>query len=173
MTTINNTDEIFRVVVGYENYKVSNFGNVYNINKSKFLKQSTHKEGYLYVSLYNNKKYSLFLVHRLVALAFLENPDNKRFVDHINNDRKNNHINNLRYATCSENSMNRVLSINNSSGVKGVVFYKATQKWSARITIDGITKHLGFFDKIEEAQQVRLKTVNNLFKEFTNACEQI
>ena len=172
MTTINETDEIFREIVGYENYKVSNFGNIMNVKTGRIIKSHSRKDGYLQISLCNIKKYS-FLVHRLVAIAFLENPDNKRCVDHINNNRKNNHVNNLRFATHEENQMNRVLSINNSSGVKGVVFYKANQKWSAQIHINGIKKYLGFFETFEEAKQARQEKANEYFQEFTNACEQI
>jgi hypothetical protein len=170
MTTINETDEIFREIVGYENYKVSNFGNVYNIDKSKFLKQSTHKEGYLYVYFSTVKKQ--FLVHRLVAITFIENPDNKRCVNHINNDRKNNHVNNLRFATYEEYQMNKIKASNNTSTIKGVSFYKATQRWRSQIKKNKICQHIEYFKTIEEATQARLEVVNGEFKEFTNACEK-
>ena len=107
MTTILDTDEIFRIVVGYENYKVSNFGNVMNIKNGRIMKQYTRKDEYLQVSICHNKKFSLFLVHRLVAIAFLENIDEKPCVDHIDGNKTNNNITNLRFATHTENNMNR------------------------------------------------------------------
>ena len=52
--------------------------------------------------------------------------------------------------------MNRSISCDNSSGVKGVFWNKKANKWQAQITIDGIKIHLGLHDTIEEATQARL-----------------
>jgi len=76
-------------------------GNIYN--KHKQLKSFRGNGGYDRINL-NRKKYS---VHRLVAETFLENPDNKPYVDHINRNPKDNRLENLRWATGSENNMNR------------------------------------------------------------------
>jgi hypothetical protein len=167
------TEEIFRVIADYENYKISNIGNVLNFKSGKLLKNRINKDGYFYVSLSKNSIKTNYSIHRLVAIAFLDNPENKLFVDHIDNDKKNNNIINLRFATKSENGMNRCLNANNTSGIKGVVFHKGTKKYYARITIDGITRHLGSFKTIEEATQARLNAVNYIFKDFTNLCEKI
>ena len=58
---------------------------------------------YKKINLYRDGKYKSFLVHRLIATAFLPNPDNKREVNHIDGDKHNNSINNLEWATPSEN----------------------------------------------------------------------
>ena len=110
-------------------------------------------------------------IHKLIAIAFIANPDNKRCVDHIDNDRLNNNINNLRWCTQTENSMNTSLYRNNSSGVKGVSWHKQFNKWSVRITIDGKNTHIGYYDTIEEAAEVRLHQARQAFGRFTNKCE--
>jgi hypothetical protein len=166
------TEEIFRVIADYENYKVSNIGNVLNIKSGKLLKKLTRGNGYFYIGLYKNGKVKHFSIHRLVAIAFLDYPENKLLVDHIDNDKMNNNIINLRFATKSENGMNRCLNAYSTSGIKGVFFNTTTQKWNASIKIDGITRYLESFETIEEATQKRINAVNFLFKDFTNSCEK-
>ena len=78
-------------------------GNVYNKNRQ--LKPFRNGNVYYRVSL-NKKKYS---VHRIVALTFIENPDNKPYVDHINRNPIDNRAENLRWCTGSENNKNRTL----------------------------------------------------------------
>jgi hypothetical protein len=112
-------------------------------------------------------------VHRLVAVAFIANPDDKTCIDHIDNSRINNDISNLRWATHTENSQNASISSNNSSGVKGVYFNKKANKWQAYIQIDGIKIHLGLYDTIEEATQAIINKVNQAFGQYKNACEGV
>ncbi len=90
-------------------------------------------------------------IHRLVANEFIENPDNKPFVDHINRTVNDNTIKNLRWVSKSENSMNRTKQQNASSTYKGVSFNKPANKWHARIKLDGKNKHLGYFASEKEA----------------------
>lgn len=100
-----NAIEEWRDVPGYEKrYQVSNIGNVKSCSKQIILKSALHKEGYLQVVLYDNNKIPKTLkIHRLVALAFIPNPDNKHFVDHINGIRNDNRVENLRWVTHKEN----------------------------------------------------------------------
>ena len=108
-----------------------------------------------------------------MAIAFITNPDVKSCVDHIDNDKSNNKIANLRWATHSQNSQNKSMMSNNTSGVKGVIWDKSSNKWRARITIDGIKVHLGYFKNLEDAKQVRITKANQAFGVFTNSCEKI
>lgn len=95
--------ENWKIIDGFKNYQVSNFGNVKSFarGRPKLLKQSYHKD-YMVVSL--NGKYKV--VHRLVAEAFIPNTNNLALVDHKDGDRKNNNFKNLRWVSFSENSKN-------------------------------------------------------------------
>ena len=168
-------NEIYKTISGFDNYEVSTFGNVRNIKSGRILKVSLNNSinGYYKVGLclngnkYTNKK------HRLVAKAFIDNPDNKSFIDHIDNDKLNNHISNLRWCSNAENQQNSKLSQRNSSGVKGVSFDKNLNKWQARIQIDGIRVNLGYYLSLDEAKQARITKANIAFGAFINACEKI
>jgi len=72
-------------------------------------------------------------------------------VDHVNGNGLDNRRSNLRLATVSQNGYNRRININNSSGFKGVSWNKSTGKWVAYITVNQERKHLGSFDKAEDA----------------------
>ena len=65
--------EVWKTIEDYDNYKVSNFGNVKNITSGKLLKKDTNLGGYLNVVLCNNKGQRTKLVHRLLGEAFLLN----------------------------------------------------------------------------------------------------
>ena len=84
-----NQIENWKKVVGYENYSISDQGNVRKDKNMTLKKQTPDKDGYLTTGIRKNKKTKMSKVHRLVASAFIPNPENKKSVDHINNDRKN------------------------------------------------------------------------------------
>ena len=93
--------EIWRDVVGYEGlYQVSNLGNVYSVRSKKILKPVTLKIGYSTVVFPNKTR---VYIHRLVAQAFISNPENKREVNHKNGIRNDNRVDNLEWVTPSEN----------------------------------------------------------------------
>jgi hypothetical protein len=85
------------------NYKVDQFGNVYGLN-GKVLKPATDQKGYLRVGLTIDKKLCTKKVHRLVAIEFIENPQNKPCVNHIDGNKKNNSVDNLEWVTYKENT---------------------------------------------------------------------
>ena len=98
--------EIWKDVVGYEGlYQVSNMGRVKSLNygRERILKASDNGSGYLYVALCKKGKYKNFLVHRLVAMVFISNPENKPCIDHIDTNKRNNKVENLRWVTHEEN----------------------------------------------------------------------
>lgn len=97
--------EQWRDILGYEGlYQVSTSGNIKSLrNKGMILKPHEDKGGYLTVCLYWKCKYKCYKVHRLVATAFIENPENKRTVNHKDGNKKNNSVENLEWATHSEN----------------------------------------------------------------------
>lgn len=99
--------EIWRWIRGYEGlYQVSNLGHVKSFQNGKeyMLKPKRCKKGYMDVTLCKNGKHKTFRLNRLVALAFVDNPENKPEVDHINTDKTNNRADNLCWVTRVENT---------------------------------------------------------------------
>ncbi len=105
-------------------------GRVKNIKTEKILKQSTDKRRYCRASLYKDGKVSKFSIHRLVAQEFVDNPERKLYIDHMDRNSSNNCINNLRWVGNSQNRMNRTKSSNKSSAFKGVSFNKKLGRWN-------------------------------------------
>jgi len=165
--------EEYKTIDDFENYEVSNLGNVRNKKTGRILKQRFDKYGYCRVNLYNDKKMTVKKIHQIVANAFIENPENKPIIDHIDGDKLNNNVENLRFATNIENSHNSKIPKNNTSSVKGVSFNKRDKKWISYIKIDGIRVHLGSFDNLTEAKKARVKRANEAFGNFTHSCEKI
>ena len=99
--------EIWKNVIGFENlYEVSNLGNVRNYKNKKLLKGNIPKSGHHQVILRKDGGNICRLVHRLVAEAFIENPNNFQEVDHIDTNRSNNKIENLRWISREDNMRN-------------------------------------------------------------------
>lgn len=94
-------------------YQVSNLGRVKSLNykrtgKEKILKQCKSTKGYFHVSLYKNSEKKTLKVHKLVAAAFIHNPDGKPHIDHINTIKYDNRVCNLRWCTAKENMNNPI-----------------------------------------------------------------
>lgn len=90
-----------------ENYSINEKGEVRNDTSGKIKSQYVCKgNGYLYVDLWKNNKGTKYPVHRLLAMAFIPNPQNKPTIDHIDKNRTNNDLSNLRWATYSEQNSN-------------------------------------------------------------------
>ena len=99
--------EIFKDIKDYPMYQVTNMGRVWSKKSNKFLAQ-TIVRGYSKVGLFNEHGQKIFPVHRLVAMAFIDNPQNKPCVDHINTIRTDNRVENLRWVTTKENANNPI-----------------------------------------------------------------
>jgi len=111
---------------------------------------TAHSAGYITISV-DNKKY---FTHRL-AFLYMEGyiPENQ--VDHINRIRDDNRWINLREVSHSCNMRNASVGKNNTSGVTGVSWDKASNKWRAIIRVLGINKHLGIFESFNDAVTAR------------------
>ena len=102
--------EEWRQIKDFENYSVSDFGNIKNNITNKVLKNNL-KTGYYNIDLTNNKNSKTFKVHRLVALAFIDNPENKSDVNHKDKNKLNNNLTNLEWMTRKENNIHRCAGI--------------------------------------------------------------
>jgi len=90
------------------------------------------------------------------------------YVDHINGNKKDDRIENLRAATPHQNQCNHPLQSKNKSGVKGVSWVKKYQKWYACIRVNGKTKNLGLFSKLESAKEFVEFARENFHGSFAN-----
>ncbi len=149
-------EEVFIGIKGFENYEISRLGNVKNILTNKIRKNVLSKHGYYRVDLYCDGKKKRKNIHNLIADIFIPNPDNKPCVDHIDRESTNNDVNNLRWATYSENMMNKSKHKNNSSGHSGISYYKANKTWHSRLMVNGKI-YRKYFKTIEEAIQYRIE----------------
>ena len=105
-------EEIWKIIKGFENYKVSNTGKVYSLSKNKVMKPWIINSGYQVIALVDRGISNRILVHRLVSLNFINNPLNKPQVNHIDGNKLNNNVANLEWTTASENiNHNKVLGI--------------------------------------------------------------
>ena len=146
------------VLKDYPNYSITKNGKVYSHKTNKFLSNRNNKKrGYNYVVLYTNNTYKNILVHRLVAIAYLENPLNKRCVNHINGIKTDNRVENLEWNTHSENSKhaykNGLVKISNLCHQNKV---KANSKLVVNL-LNGI-----FYDSVKEASIISGINYNTL-----------
>lgn len=165
--------EIWKDIKGYEGlYQISNLGNVksfvsssrYN-NEPHLLKQHIGNNGYPSVSLYISKgKKRGYLIHKLVADAFLENPNNYPCVNHKDENKLNNKVNNLEWCT---------YSYNNAYGTARIrSVYTKNPKRVAQYTIDGywIATYLSvtIASKITQIGKVNIRSCCDGKMEFAN-----
>ena len=95
--------EIWKDIKNYEGlYQVSNMGRVKN-KKNCTINPELNKNGYKYIPLYKENKRRRELLHRIVATAFIENPNSLPQVNHIDGNKQNNNVDNLEWCTCSYN----------------------------------------------------------------------
>ena len=152
--------EIWKTIPDYEDYQVSNLGNVKSIKwgKERILKTALDSKGYFNVVILKDKKQKSFRIHKLVAMAFLgHTPDgtNKIVVDHINNVRTDNRLENLQLITNRENCCKD--KRDGSSSFAGVSWHKKSSKWRAAINYNKVYIDLGLFE-----QEVQARDAYNL-----------
>lgn len=104
--------ELWRIITEATNYEVSNLGNIRNTKSGRILNPGISGNGYRQVSLKirETNKFEKRYIHRLVAQYWIDNPDNKREVNHINLDRTDNRVENLEWITSSDNQKHKYLN---------------------------------------------------------------
>ena len=117
-------EEIWKDIAGFEGlYKVSNYGRVFSVRKNTILKPHINNrgQGYFAVGLHNGKNHTK-PIHRLVAEAFIPNPNGYPQVNHIDENAKNNRVDNLEWCTSKHNNnhgtRNQKISISERNSTK-------------------------------------------------------
>ncbi len=126
-------EEEWKEIEGYEGlYRISSHGRVFNIKRNVFVFGGYNWQGYQQIGLLKDGYYHNNSIHRLVAKAFIPNPENKPTVDHIKSKEiKNNRVDNLRWATCHEQAWNKVYK----GGASGEHNIKQCGEFKYRVTI--------------------------------------
>ncbi|MFP7224882.1 NUMOD4 domain-containing protein [Priestia filamentosa] len=173
--------EVWKPVKGYEGmYEVSNKGNVKSVPreyinkvgarrtvKGQMLRFFKTKEGYVRISLGINQKQKNYLVHRLVAETFLDNPDGKNEVNHKDANKENNAVDNLEWCT-------RVDNIRHSFANNLVFRDKGTERYNSKLDENKVREMRRLFEtgnyRISEVARmfsVNRKTADNAIKKVT------
>lgn len=168
--------EIWKDIKGYEGlYQVSNKGRVKSLNQEgidkrgrkrfragKILKQQKRPIKYLSVFLSKNGEVKPYLVHHLVAIAFLGyvKKSRKIVIDHIDNNPYNNNVENLQIISNRENTTKD--QKNTSSKYVGVHWHKTYKKWQSLIRVNGKQIYLGRYDNEYDAHLAYQKALKEL-----------
>lgn len=145
--------EIWKPVVGYEEeFAISNYGRIKSLPRltrktERIIKPYIGPRGYYEVNIYNGKKRIHRKVHRLLAITFIPNLENKTSIDHIDTNRLNNTLANIRWATCKENTNNKKSLPRILDALEKA--HKSRQKKVAQKDLDG--NIINVFDSITKA----------------------
>jgi hypothetical protein len=147
-------DENEKIIEGFLNYTVTSDGTVKNRTTGNALKHTLMKDGYYKVTLYNDGKGTIYKVHRLIALAYIPNPDGFPSVDHINRNKEDNCVQNLRWCTEAGNLKNLSKRKNpTSSKYMGVSWCNTKKRWRASVQINGKRKSIGYYQSELDAAE--------------------
>ena len=125
---------------------------------------SLTNHGYISIRLFGNS----YLAH-VLAWIYMKGSMPSSKLDHIDTNKTNNRWGNIRPATNAQNVQNTGLRAHNKSGFKGVSWYKSRSKWKAECQANGKRKHIGYFEKIEDAAFAYAKVAKELHGEFYHA----
>ena len=166
--------EIWKDIKGYEGlYQVSNLGRVKSLNykktgKEKILKADTDKDGYLRVCLSKNGKHKNYIVHRLVAIAYIPNTNNYPIVNHRDETQQNNKASNLEWCTCTYNNNYGTRNERLSKAKKGK---KHTKEAINNMKKAKAGKHIGSSNP--NSKKIYCKELNKVFNCIVEANEYL
>lgn len=154
-------DEIWKDIEGWEGYQISSFGRARSIrfNKERILATFLSNAGYLFASVSKNGKRENLYIHKSVAKAFILNPYNKPFINHMNGIKTDNRSENFEWVSSRENqahSLNRV----RASKYYGVHKKNRNKGWTSSIWINKKLQYIGSFQTEEEAHEAYQKALS-------------
>lgn len=124
--------EIYRDIPGYEGYyQASNFGHIRSVRNNKVIAEEKSNAGYMLVSLSVNRIHKMVTVHRLVASAFIPNPNNLRDVNHKDGDKTNNNLENLEWVSHSENIKHAYQRLGKKTNGVSVICVETGQRYDS------------------------------------------
>lgn len=168
--------EEYRVIKEFPRYEVSNKGNVRNAVTKQILSKRLTTNGYYRVNVrlgnVKREKPSVRNVHRLVAMTFIDNPNNYPCVNHIDGNKLNNDTSNLEWCTASDNSKHAYM--NNLGGCKTKYhtnILKAQDKCKMKIKLYEDNVLIGIYSKAELAKELNVneKTIYNYLHNNINS----
>lgn len=155
--------EIWKNIIEYEGlYQISNLGNVKSVKKDKIMKVGINNFGYKRLWLSKENKSKGFLLHRLIAIHFIPNPDNLSEVNHKDADKLNNSINNLEWCSHSENMAHA-----NSMGLISTIEMIKTLKKYNSLDRDKAAKLINngkSFREVERITGISAKTIKTMIE---------
>lgn len=146
----------------FKDYTIDENGNVFSKRKNKYLKQTINKYGYCKVTLQKNKYKKIYSVHRLVAEAFIPNPENKPQINHIDGNKQNNNITNLEWCTGKYN-MNEAVRIGLFDNVKKIQHDNAIK--------NNLGRNYIYANKVTKKKVRQYDKDNNLIGEYDSMSE--
>lgn len=151
---MNFNDNSWKEIKGYEGlYKINKNGLVFSLISFKEVKPFADARGYIRVALRKNKTQKKHRVHRLISEAFIPNPHNKKYVNHIDGNPSNNAIENLEWVTNSENMIHAYRSLGKVPGRKGK-FGALNHKSKMVVMKDMFGNVLSYFDGVRDAARI-------------------
>ena len=175
-------------IKGYEGlYKISSEGYVISLKTKRAMQPFINNSGYACLRLSKQGSRKSFTLHRLVALSFVKGYSPNLEVNHIDGNKLNNVASNLEWITKGENLKHKYKVFaeykelcksflgrkhaNSASKFHNVSWDKARNKWSAKLTHNGVVIHLGrFLDEVEAAKAVDAYVIKENIKRPLNRC---
>jgi hypothetical protein len=187
--------EIWKDIIGYEGlYQVSNFGNIKRLQKFDFkgtnnckriFKEKKHspvlqKTGYFLCALTKDKITKKYLVHRIVAKAFISNPEDKPQINHINGIKSDNRLENLEWNTRSENCRHAWKNGLTKLTDKMITSLNQGRRHNAKLTneqvneIRNIKYYFGLYRELSKKYKITPEAIRNIYilKTYKNGTEK-